>query len=79
MTYKTDKLQARITEKFGTQAAFAEAIGMDKTTLSKLISEGREWKGSKLMQAIKVLEIPGSEIDSYFFEKAVEEIKPQGT
>ena len=36
MAYKTDKLQARIAEKFGTQSAFAEAIGMDKTTLNRV-------------------------------------------
>lgn len=73
MAYKTDKLQSRIVEKFGSQAAFADAIGMDKSTLFKLLKEGREWKGSKLMQAIKLLSIPKSEIDSYFFEEIVEE------
>lgn len=73
MAYKTDKLQTRIVEKFGSQAAFADAIGMDKSTLFKLLKEGREWKGSKLMQAIKLLSIPKSEIDSYFFEEIVEE------
>lgn len=77
MTYKTDKLQSRIIEKFGTQAAFAEALGMDKTTLSRLLSEGREWKGSKMMKAVEVLEIPAEEIDSYFFAPAVEELQPQ--
>ena len=77
MTYKTDKLQSRIIEKFGTQAAFAEALGIDKSTLSKLINEGREWKGSKMMKAVEVLEIPAEEIDSYFFAPAVEELQPQ--
>lgn len=77
MIYKTDKLQARIIEKYGTQAAFAEALGMDKTTLSRLISEGREWKGSKMMKAIELLNIPNNEIDDYFFVPAVEELQPQ--
>jgi len=77
MTYKTDKLQSRIIEKFGTQAAFAEALGIDKSTLSKLINEGREWKGSKMMKAVEVLEIPAEEIDSYFFAPVVEELQPQ--
>ncbi|MBQ1297338.1 MAG: DUF739 family protein [Clostridiales bacterium] len=79
MIYKTSKLQSRILEKFGTLTAFAERIGMDKSTLSKLLSEGREWKGSNLIKAVELLEIPYSEIDSYFFESAVEEIKPQST
>ena len=76
MTYKTDKLQSRIIEKFGTQAAFAEALGIDKSTLSRLINEGREWKGSKMMKAVEVLEIPAEEIDSYFFTPSVEELQP---
>ena len=79
MTYKTDKLQSRIIEKFGTQAAFAEALGIDKSTLSRLINEGREWKGSKMMKAVEVLEIPAEEIDSYFFAPAVEELQPKKT
>lgn len=77
MTYKTEKLQARIIEVFGTQQAFAEAIGMDKTTLNKLLREGRDWRGSRLIKAVEVLNIPTDEIDSYFFEPAVEEIQPQ--
>lgn len=79
MIYNTSKLQTRIIEKFGTLTAFAERIGMDKSTLSKLLSEGREWKGSNLIKAVELLEIPYDEIDSYFFESAVEEIKPQKT
>ena len=77
MTYKRDKLQARIIEVFGTQQAFAEAIGMDKTTLSKLLRDGRDWRGSSLIKAVEVLRISPSEIDSYFFDPAVEEIQPQ--
>jgi len=79
MIYNTSKLQTRIVEKFGTLTAFAERIGMDKSTLSKLLSEGREWKGSNLIKAVELLEIPYDEIDSYFFESAVEQIKPQKT
>ena len=79
MIYKTSKLQSRILEKFGTLTAFAERIGMDKSTLSKLLSEGREWKGSNLIKAVELLEIPYSEIDSYFFFFFFEEIKPQST
>ena len=71
MTYKTDRLQARIIEVFGTQTAFAEAIGMDKTTLSKILREGRDWRGSMLMKAVVALNIPKDDIDAYFFEPVV--------
>lgn len=71
MTYKTDKLKARIIEKFGDYKTFADAMGMDKSTLSRLLSEGRDWKGSQLMKAIELLEIPAMQVDAYFFEPAV--------
>lgn len=73
MAYKTDKLAARITEKYGSQKAFAKALGMYESTLSRYLSSGRDWKGSKLIQAIKLLEIPEKEIDAYFFDPRVAE------
>lgn len=69
--YKTDKLKSRIVEKYGEQKAFADAIGMNKSTLSRLLKDGKDWKGSMLMKAVDVLEIPTDEIDEYFFEPVV--------
>ena len=76
--YQTKKLQDRIVQKYGSQNAFAKAIGMDRTTLNKLIGEGREWKASTMMKAVDLLDIPATEIKSYFFTPAVEELQPQG-
>lgn len=76
--YQTKKLQDRIVEKYGSQMAFSKAIGMDRTTLNKLISEGREWKASNMMKAIELLDIPATEINLYFFTPAVEELQPHG-
>ena len=77
MRYKTEKLQTRIVERFGTQKAFADAIGMEKSTLSRYLSQGKDWKGSLLIKAVEVLEIPTNEIDSYFFEPAVVKSQPR--
>lgn len=77
MRYKTERLQARIAEKFGTQKAFADAIGMEKSTLSRYLSQGKDWKGSLMIKAVEVLEIPADEIDSYFFEPAVVKSQPR--
>ena len=71
VAYKTEKLEARIKEKFGTQAAFAEALGLSKSTVSRYLSTGRDWKGSTLIKAIRLLEIPEDQIDVYFFESRV--------
>lgn len=79
MIYKTDKLKARIIEKFGDQKSFAEALGMTEPTLSRLLNEGRDWKGSMLMKAVELLEIPAVQVDSYFFEPVVSKEKQKET
>ena len=71
MSYKTEKLQTRIVEKFGTQKAFCEAVGMYESTLSRYLSSGKDWKGSLLIKAVEVLEIPADQIEAYFFEPVV--------
>ena len=75
MRYKTEKLKARIIERFGTQRAFCEAVGMYESTLSRYLSTGKDWKGSKLIKAVEVLAIPASEVDLYFFEPDVSKNK----
>lgn len=75
--FNTEKLKARIIEKFGSQNKFAEAIGVDKSVVSKCLNEGRDWKGSNLIKAIRVLEIDDSEVDAYFFTPAVEKTQPR--
>lgn len=77
MAYKTDKLKARIVEKYGDQKSFAESLGMQESTLSRLLSEGKEWKGSMMMKAIDLLEIPSTQVDSYFFEPRVVKTQPE--
>jgi hypothetical protein len=78
MAYKTDKLEARIVEKYGTRKAFCKAIGMQESTLSRYLSEGRDWKGSALIKAVKALEIPVDDIDAYFFAPKVAKKQPKG-
>lgn len=75
MTYKTDRLKARIIEKYGDQKTFAEALGMTESMLSRLLNEGKDWKGSMLMKAVDLLEIPATQVDSYFFDPVVSKRK----
>lgn len=79
MAYKTDKLKARIVEKFGDQKTFAEAMGMNESTLSRYLASGSDWRGSLMMKAIDLLEIPSTQIDSYFFDQEVSKEKPKET
>lgn len=77
MAFKTEKLKARIIEKYGDQRTFAKALGMTEPTLSRLLNEGRDWRGSMLMKAVELLEIPAVQVDSYFFEPAVSKEQPK--
>ena len=71
-----DKLKARIDEMFPTRAAFAEAIGVDPSGLSRMLSSGN-WKADRIEAAVKALKIPAKEIPSYFFPQAVANNAPK--
>lgn len=78
MAYQTEKLKGRIIEKYGTRQAFCKAIGMRPSTLSKRLKDGRDWRGSSLIKAVRALDIKDSEIDAYFFDLRVEETQQKG-
>lgn len=61
------KLRGAIRAKFGTQAAFAAAIGMRVSTLSAKLNGRSEWTKSQIMRACEVLDIPLAEAPAYFF------------
>jgi len=77
MAYKTERLKARIVEKFGDQKSFAVAMGMNESTLSRYLATGQDWRGSLMMKAIDLLEIPSSQVDAYFFDPVVSKEKPK--
>ena len=76
--FNTDKLKARIMERFDTQKAFAEALGIPDSTLSRYLTEGGNWRGSILIKAVRLLDIPDDEVDVYFFEPKVAKREPEG-
>ena len=61
------KLRGDIREKFATQAAFAEAMGMDSSTLSAKLNGRTEWTRAEISKACGLLDIPFEELHSYFF------------
>jgi len=75
--FNTDRLKERIIEKYGTQKAFADALGVNKSTVNRYLS-GREWKGKNLLKAARLLDIPAEQIDAYFFEPKVVKRQPTG-
>lgn len=67
MPYRYDKLLGRIVEKCGTQAVFAQKMGLSERTVSLKLNGKRSWSQTDISRACSVLEINLSDIQEYFF------------
>jgi len=67
MAYDYSKLSGKIKEVFGTNAAFAKAMGLSERSVSAKLTGKVGWKQAEIEKACKVLSIPKEEIDKYFF------------
>ena len=65
------KLRGKIREVFGTQEAFAEAMGMSTVSVSQRLNNKLEWKTSEIVNACMLLGIPLENAAEYFFTKEV--------
>ena len=61
------KLKGRIVEKFGTQSAFAAAMGWREALLSAKLNNKSQWSFNEVMKACGLLCIPLDEAHLYFF------------
>lgn len=60
------KLRGRIKEKYGRQEDFAAAMGMNRATLSVKLCGIRDWTRGEIIKACSLLDIPMSEVASFF-------------
>lgn len=67
MEFNNAKLRGRIVEKFGTQAKFADAMGLSARTMSQKMTGGIDWKQSEILKACGLLGISDHEMSMYFF------------
>lgn len=65
------KLRGAIREKYGTQAAFAQAMLTSETTLSSKLTGKTEWRRPEIEKACHLLDIPMSDAHLYFFYPAM--------
>lgn len=70
--YDYRKLNGRIVEICGTQAVFAEKMGLSERTISLKLNNKIAWKQSEIQKAVEILGIPNDEIQVYFFTKKVQ-------
>ena len=71
MNWTYAKLRGRIKEVFGTQEAFAKAIGISSVSLSQRLNNVLEFTQEEIFNSCEVLNIPLTDMMSYFFTKIV--------
>lgn len=64
---KNAKLRGRIREVYGTESAFAAAIGMRPPVLSRCLTGRRQWRGEEIAAACYALGIPLADASLYNF------------
>lgn len=67
MMFDYKKLYGKIKEVFGTQEAFAEAMGMSRTAVNARLKQTVEWKTPEIAKACELLGIPLCDVHIYFF------------
>ena len=66
------KLRGRIIEFFGTQGAFAQAIGWSEKSVSDWLNNKKYFPYEAILSSVEVLEIQHADVGSYFFTKLVQ-------
>lgn len=66
------KLRGKIRE-FGTQEAFANAIGISTVTLSEKLNNKSQFTQNEINKTVDILKIEPEEIPIYFFTPKVKE------
>lgn len=67
MQYAYRKLKGRIKEVFGTQAAFAVALGISKNSVSKKLTRKTEFSQSDVERWAELLHINRCEYGEFFY------------
>lgn len=79
LRFNYDKLRGRIVEKLGkgSEKKFAEMLGKTQQTLSVIFNNKSVFSQTDIVLAAEILEIPPTEIASYFFVVEVQEAEQE--
>lgn len=71
MVFNNAKLKGRIVEIYGSQKAFADAIGKTETTVNNKLNDKRGMSQDDIVEWANALRINIDEIGKYFFSTKV--------
>ena len=72
MKFDYSRLRGKIREVFGTEAAFAKALGMGRVSLSQRLNNVLEFSSTEIRKSCALLKISPAEIPDYFFAEEVQ-------
>ena len=72
MAYDYAKLNGKIVEKCGTQAVFAERMGLSERTISLKLNNKVAFKQPEIQKVLPILGLTESDIQAYFFTLKVQ-------
>lgn len=75
MQFDFENLKARISERYGTYAAFALAAGYSPRYLTERLGNWSPFTLSEIRWIAKLLDIPGDQIGLYFFTPKFDKIE----
>lgn len=78
MAIDYSKLRGKIKEVYNTQQAFADAMGINRASLSQRLAGTVEWKTPEIIKACELLNIELAEAHLYFFTLKVVKSRPEG-
>lgn len=71
MAFDFSELRGRIKARFGSEKAFAEAMGMAQSNISARLNGSIHWRAEEIKRASDLLKIPDNDMVAYFFTPKV--------